>query len=363
MSIPKVLIVDDELSMRTHIKMMLENQGYDLQLLENGEQLIQILAEAEGALPDLIILDVIMPGLNGFAICKKIKTNHRWQHIPVIMVTVLNAKEALVKGSASGADDFLQKPVNKLELQTRVRSMLRIKEQYDQLDRILHLREELSNMVVHDMSSPITSIQLHTALLEEQLTDAEQKNHLDMIKMASDRLDSFVNDMLMMAKLEQSKLHLNRAKVDVCEMARNAEKHFGIMAKSKGIELKLKIPDTPITLNLDANLFSRVFANLLANALQYSPPDSQVILQLDYTRSPQDSRHHLKIQIKDQGSGIPEADRLRVFNKFEVVDLKKKGVKQIGLGLTFCKMVVDAHEGHIFVEANQPQGSIFVVEI
>lgn len=361
MSLPKVMIVDDELSMRTHIKMMLENQGYDLQLLENGEQLIQRLAEGE--LPDLIILDVIMPGLDGFSICKKIKTNHRWQPIPVIMVTVMDAKEALVKGSESGADDFLQKPVNKLELQTRVRSMLRIKEQYDQLDRILHLREELSNMVVHDMSSPITSIQLHAALLEEQLNEPEQKEHLAMIKMASDRLDSFVNDMLMMAKLEQSKLHLNRSKIDVCEMARNAEKHFSIMAKSKNIQLNVKVPDTPINLNIDANLFSRVFANLLANALQYSPPESAVTLQLDYVRSPKDSRHHLKIQVKDQGSGIPEADRQRIFNKFEVVDLKKKGVKQIGLGLTFCKMVVDAHEGHIFVQANEPQGSIFVVEI
>ncbi len=361
MSAAKIAIVDDELSMRTYVQIMLEGQGYDLQLLEDGDQLIQQLTQ--GYLPDLIILDVIMPGLDGFSVCQKIKANPRWQPIPIIMVTVMDAKEAIVKGTEAGADDFLQKPVNKLELKARVRSMLRIKEQYDQLERILRLREELSNMVVHDMSSPITSIQLHAALLEEQLTDAEQREHLDMIRMASDRLDSFVNDMLMMAKLEESKLHFNRSKVDLCDMARNAEKHFGTIAKSRGIQLQLDLPETPIQLNLDANLFSRVFANLLANALQYSPPDSTVILKLSYVRNPVDSRHHLRLQVMDEGSGIPEADRERIFNKYEVVELKKKGVKQIGLGLTFCKMVVDAHEGRIFVQPNHPQGSIFVVEI
>jgi two-component system, sensor histidine kinase and response regulator len=351
----KIMIVDDELSMRTYVQMMLEPQGYELLLLESGLELIDELSKPN--IPDLIILDVIMPMMNGFEACRKIKANPRWQHIPVILVTVLETKEAILKGMEAGADDFIQKPINFNELQARVRSMLRIKSQYDELQKILHLREELSNMVVHDMSSPITLIQLHTALLEQQLTDSKQREHLEMIQVAAERLDSFTNDMLMMAKFEHSKLRINPSEVDMKEMVLSFEKHFSIMAKSKGIELKLELPEQPLKLFVDQHLFSRVIANLLTNALQYSPAQSKVILRLQYLNK------HLKLQVIDEGVGIPEADQERIFNKFEVVELKKKGIKQIGLGLTFCKMVVDAHAGRIYVQANQPHGSIFTVEI
>lgn len=351
----KIMIVDDELSMRTYVQMMLEPQGYDLILLENGLELLDELSKPN--IPDLIILDVIMPMMNGFEACRKIKANPRWQHIPIILVTVLETKEAILQGMEAGADDFLQKPVNYHELQARVRSMLRIKNQYDELEKILHLREELSNMVIHDMSSPITLIQLHTALLEEQITDPKQREHLEMIQIAAERLDSFTNDMLMMAKLEHSKLRVNLSEVEINEVILNAEKHFSIMAKSKGIELKLELPEQPLKLFLDQHLFSRVVANLLTNALQYSPPQSKVVLRL------QNINKHLKLQVIDEGVGIPETDRERIFNKFEVVELKKKGIKQIGLGLTFCKMAVDAHGGKIYAQENQPHGSIFTVEI
>jgi len=341
--------------MRTYVQMMLEPQGYDLILLENGLELLDELSKPN--IPDLIILDVIMPMMSGFDACRKVKANPRWQHIPIILVTVLETKEAILQGMEAGADDFLQKPVNFHELQARVRSMLRIKNQYDELEKILHLREELSNMVIHDMSSPITLIQLHIALLEEQLTDPKQREHLEMIQVAAERLDSFTNDMLMMAKLEHSKLRVNLSEVEINEVILNAEKHFSIMAKSKGIELKLELPYKPLKLFLDQHLFSRVVANLLTNALQYSPPQSKVVLRL------QNINKHLKLQVIDEGVGIPEIDRERIFNKFEVVELKKKGIKQIGLGLTFCKMAVDAHGGKIYAQENQPHGSIFTVEI
>jgi signal transduction histidine kinase len=224
------------------------------------------------------------------------------------------------------------------------------------------MREELSNMIVHDMSSPIISMLLHTSLMEEKITDPQLLEYLKMIRMAADRLDSFVNDMLMLAKMEQSKLRLNLSEVDLNQLILDAEKHFSIIAHSKGIELKLVLPTPPLEISLDSNLFRRVIANLLANALQYSPGETTVILSLSAKYDDQ-GKSHLRMQVMDQGPGIPEAYRQRVFEKFEVVDLKKKGIPQIGLGLTFCKMAVDAHGGRIYVKPNEPQGSIFVVEI
>ncbi len=356
----KILIVDDELSIRKQIESMLIADHYDVKLVTSGQELLEKLGEIS---PDLLILDVMMPEMDGFEVCRRIKVNAQFQHIPIILITSMEGDKVLAEGlEEAGADDFLRKPVGKLELRARVRSMLRIKRQYDELDATLRLREELSSMIVHDMSSPITSVLLHATLLEEKITDSVLCKEIKMIQMAAERLDSFVNDMLLMAKMEQSKLRLNPTKVDVNELAFNAEEHFRIIAQSRGIELVVHLPGTPLEIELDVNLFRRVIANLLANALQYSQPDTTVVLRLE-KRYADDNRPHLRMQVIDQGPGIPEEYRSRVFEKFEVVDLKRKGISQIGLGLTFCKMAVDAHGGKIYVKPNQPDGSIFVVDL
>ena len=355
----KILIVDDELTMRRQLSSMLATEDYDMTLLASGTELLEKLPEI---MPDLIILDLMLHELDGFELCRRLKSNNQFQHIPIVLVTVLDAKTALPQGVGAGADDFLQKPVSKVELRARVRSMLRIKRQYDELEATLKMREELSNMIVHDMSSPIVSVLLHATLMENKITEPELLDHLKMIRMAADRLDSFTNDMLMLAKMEQSKLRLNLTPVDINQLILDAEKHFSVIANYKGIHLKLLLPTAPLTISIDSNLFRRVIANLLANALQYSPSDTTVTVSL-VAVTKLDGKPHFRIQVIDQGSGIPAEYRLRVFEKFEVIDLKKKGIAQIGLGLTFCKMAVDAHGGKIYVESNQPQGSIFVVEI
>jgi len=355
----KVLIVDDELSIRLQLEFMLRKEKYDLLLVASGKELLEKLPEIS---PDLIILDVMMPEVDGFEVCRKIRKNIKLQHIPIILITSRDGKEIVAQGLETGADDFLQKPINELELRARVRSMLRIKRQYDELEATLKMREELSNMIVHDMSSPIVSVLLHATLMEEKVTDPELLKHLEMIRLAADRLDSFINDILMVAKMEEKKLLLCPSLVDVNQLILDAEKHFSIIAQSKGIRLVMKLPAKPLQMSLDSNLFCRIVANLLANALQYSPSDTTVTLSLQ-AKCQNQGIPQLRMQVIDQGYGIPAEYRERIFEKFGVVDLKRKGISQIGLGLTFCKMAVDAHGGKIFVEPNDPQGSIFVIEV
>jgi len=356
----RIFIVDDELIIRMQLESMLAKEKYDITLLASGKELLAQLEK--GDVPDLIVLDVMMPEVDGFEACRQIKANHQFQHVPIILITALDGKQVLAEGLNTGADDFLQKPVNKLELRARVRSMLRIKQQYEDLEAALKMREELSNMVVHDMSSPIVAVLLHATLMEEKISDPDLLEHLEMIRMSADRLDAFINDMLMLAKMEQSKLHLNRSPVMVNELVLEAEKHFSIMAHSKGIRLSAEVPEPALQMQLDSNLFQRIIANLLANALKYSPNNTEVKVKLTPLPS-SDAQPHLKMQVFDEGPGIPDEFRSRIFKKFEVVELKNKGILQIGLGLTFCKMAVDAHGGKIYVTANKPQGSIFVVEI
>ena len=360
----KIFIVDDDKTMCAALRKMLVAKDYEVSVLYSGIELLTQLESNPETAPDLILLDVVMPGMDGFKTCRQVKTNLQFQHIPIILITALDAKRVLSKGMEAGADDFLQKPVNHWELLARVRSMLRIKKQYDELEAILHLREDLSNMLVHDMSSPITAIHLHTALLKEQLdlNDSKAFEQLKLIDSAADQLDSFISDMLMMAKLEQSHLRLNPQTTNVSTLVHQLIQDFKIIADSKNIELNLEMPGMPFNMELDGNLFRRLLANLLSNALKYSPSPSRVTLVLKYCEDP-DCKHKLHIELLDQGDGIPAAYRDRIFDKFDVVKLKKQGVRQIGLGLAFCKLVVDAHQGHIYVKDNQPNGAIFVVKI
>ena len=121
---PRILVVDDESSARNTLEAFLFGEGYDLAFAASGPE---ALARLDELVPDLILLDVMMPGMDGFKVCQRLKTDKRWRHIPIILVTVLDSKEDLARGLDAGADDFLSKPVNGLELRARVRSMLRIK--------------------------------------------------------------------------------------------------------------------------------------------------------------------------------------------------------------------------------------------
>jgi signal transduction histidine kinase len=270
------------------------------------------------------------------------------------------------------ADEFLTKPVNHLELRARVRSMLRIKKQYDELEAILHLREDLARMTMHDMGEPLTSITLLTELLLKRSTIApdtiapEYVEEIEEIRTHAQRLNSFLNDMLIVAKMEAGKLILNRSTVDMNQLVLAVERNHNVIAQARGIDLVIDLPEESRQVPLDANLFQRVLDNLIANALKFSPAESTVTLRVEYPEAKTASQlqePRVRIQVLDEGPGIAEDHRDRIFDKFEIVALKREGVSQFGLGLAFCKMVVEAHDGQIFVGANEPRGAVFTVEI
>jgi len=352
-----VLIVDDERSARDTLEALLFREGYELVFAASGHEALTLLQELT---PDVILLDVMMPGMDGFEVCQRLKANEQWRHIPVILITALDRREDLVQGLDAGADDFLHKPVNGPELRARVRSMLRIKRQYDELQAALRLREELSDMVVHDMRTPLTAILLHSGLLKRKLTKPGELKNVEAIHTQARRLNSFINEMLMLAKMKAGKLILNRSDVDVNELVLKLEESHGDIARSKGIRLIVDLPEESHPIPLDVNLFQRVLDNLISNALKYSPAESQITVRVEY---PASQPPCVRILVLDEGPGIPEEHRHRIFDQFEIVALKRGEMPQIGLGLAFCKMVVEAHGGRIFVQPNEPRGSVFIVEI
>jgi two-component system, sensor histidine kinase and response regulator len=358
-----VLVVDDELDNFDVIEMLLLKENYHLKYIPSGSEALNTLDLIK---PDVILLDVMMPEINGIEVCKQIKSHPNWRHIPIIMVTALSSKEDLARCLAAGADDFLTKPVTAIELRARVASMLRIKKQYDELEFTLNslkaanqLRQDMSYMIVHDVRNPLSSIYTCSEiLLINKLTDKQQKK-VEQIFSSAQQIRSLTDDLLVMAQIESGKIKINSCDADICYLSEQLFLDFQAVAEKKKIQLVRDIPQIEKNILLDVKLFRRVLDNLLSNAIKFSPSGSQIKLQIDYPNQPE---MQARVRIYDQGAGVKEEMRQCIFEKYEIGNIMS-GVSQIGLGLAFCKMIIAAHGGKIFVESNYPTGSVFTVEI
>ncbi|GAB1541038.1 hybrid sensor histidine kinase/response regulator [Scytonema sp. NUACC21] len=352
---PTILIIDDEPDNFDVIDTLLDNEGYQLNYVSSGKEALALL---EAFQPDVILLDVMMPQINGIEFCQKFKSHPQWKHIPVIIVTALTAKEDLSKCLALGADDFISKPLNGIELRSRIRAMLRIKQQYDAQQETLRLRENLSEMIVHDLRNPLSTIIMAAEILGNTNFSPElQQQKTNQIVRAGRQLQSMIDSLLLIAKLESGKMVLQRRDVDLFALCSSVISDIEIFAVQNKLQLLANLPAPGGSVSLDANLFRRVLDNLLFNAIKFSPANSQIVLSAEY---PKPGR--ARIQVADSGPGVKEELQQIIFEKYQV-GTPIQETPQIGLGLAFCKMTVEAHGGYIKVENNKPQGAIFTVEI
>lgn len=357
---PIILIVDDMPPVLEALASLLETENCQIVLASDGPSALARVVEHA---PDIILLDVMMPGMDGYEVARRLRADARWRHIPIIFVTALDSTADLVHGLEAGADEFLSKPVNGLELRARVRSMLRLKRQYDELAANLRLREDLANMIAHDMRTPLTLILSNTeSLSHETALPPTLQASLEAVGKQAQRLNAFLTDMLLLAKMEAGQLRLDYAVLDVNQLVREAAQNYLGFIQARGRKLVLELAETPCPARLDAKLLARVLDNLLSNALKFSPPGGAITMRVAGGPAGE-AASRVQVQVIDQGPGIPPEHRTEIFNKFSIVELKQRSLPQIGLGLAFCKLVVEAHGGQIGVEENQPQGAIFKVEL
>jgi len=350
---PSLLIVDDELDNFDVLETLLVREGYNLHYARTG---MAALAFLGNAIPDAILLDVMMPEMDGIELCQRIKSNPTWNHIPIIMVTALRDKEDLAHCLDAGADDFISKPVNGQELRARIRSMLRIKQQHDNLQSIMQLREDMVNMMVHDLRTPLAIILMAAFILKMPNRSPEElEKNLDRIEQAGYQLQSQVDSLLLMAKLESGTMALNYTTIDLGGLCASAVEEFEGIASQRQVKLVAKLPPPGSSITVDANIFRRVIDNLLSNAIKFSRVDSEVTLDAAVL---EDGK--AIIRVKDFGFGVNAAVKQSIFEKFEIGTFLEN-VPQIGLGLAFCRMAIEAHGGKITVEDNDPHGAIFAV--
>ncbi|HPH95827.1 MAG TPA: response regulator [Anaerolineaceae bacterium] len=352
-----VLIIDDEPSVTEALEALLMMDGYTIVSASSGpEGLIRM----EQTPPDVILLDVMMPEMDGYEVCRRIKANPVWKPIPVILVTALQGKENLVRGLDSGADEFLSKPVNGHELRARVRSMLRIKNLYDSLQSSLEMRDDMSHMIVHDMRSPLTIILGHGQMLEmDETNSSEVRERAHKLVGQAQRMNDYLNDMLMLAKMEGGRLSLNTQVVDIFSLINQIVQNYQPIISSRNQPINIEKESQATFVMADTSLLIRVFDNLLYNAIKYTPNDKQIGVRLGHCTQKQ----WIFIEFYDEGPGIPNIYLEDIFDKFKIVQMRKEGVVQIGLGLAFCKQVIDAHGGFISVRNNLPDpGATFRIE-
>ncbi|MGA1621780.1 MAG: hybrid sensor histidine kinase/response regulator [Synechocystis sp.] len=347
-----IFIVDDEPSNFDIMEPVLEAEGYFLAYAPNAER---ALLRLDAVNPNLILLDVMMPGIDGVELCKTIKAMPQWQYTPIIMVTALTAKEDLARCLDAGADDFISKPINFQELKARVRSMLRIREQFEQIQELMTARDAMFNMIVHDLRNPLTSISMTAEIIGRYYHDHVDEKYTERLTRSADKMSRLVNDILLIGKLQTTLPQADKQAIDVNQLAEGVLGDAEVFASQMQVQLQNYVPLSPAIAHLDIYLVRRALDNLLTNAIKFSPVGTSIELRISRPDADQ-----IQFDVIDEGTGVLDEKKAAIFDPYHSND-RTENIATIGLGLTFCKTVAEIHGGRISVSDNQPQGSIFTL--
>ncbi len=350
MSVP-LLVVDDDPNYFRRIEALLQGEGYALHYVRDSAAAFDEIARAD---PRIVLSDLMMPKVTGLELCRQLKADPRTRDIPVILLTALDDEEYLSRCLEAGADDFLSKDVSAPELRARVRSMLRIRAHYDLLRESMRLREDFAHIVLHDLGNPLSTIVMEIDDLLANDPRPDQAASLETIRSNARRLREMSHDMLLLAKIEQGKLHLDTRPHDVAATVAEALRGVEPMARRRRLSLRLEPPSPsapPLSAAFDRPIVLRVLDNLLTNAVKFSPPGGAIELRA------RPEGGSVRIELEDQGPGIPEAFREKVFERFEIGQVRRD-VPQMGLGLSFCRTAVEAHGGSISIGAGRTGGAM-----
>ena len=358
---PLILVADDVPANVELLFDQLHVLGFRAIAAADGPSALVACAEQK---PDLCILDVSMPAgdlgvddrSTGFEVCRRIKRDPRTARIPVIFVTALNDTTDRVKAIEAGGDDFLTKPHNRLVLGARVRSLLKLKAATDALEESLRkqkelekVRDDLMKMIVHDLKSPLTSVIGAMEMLMDgdfgALTN-DQRSALGDAEGRAEDLLALIEDLLEVARLEETRLTLHLAPIAPGALIAEVKHDWEMRFQQERATVTIELSDDAPVIEADHALVKRVFSNLVQNALTHSARSVMVILG---ARREGDGT---LFTVADNGVGIPPEYHDIIFRKFEQVKtLHIPRVRSSGLGLAFCKLVVEAHGGRIWVKS------------
>lgn len=357
-----IMVVDDTPTNLQLLVSMLRSHAYKVRPVLSGRLALKA---ARSARPDLILLDIDMPEMDGYEVCARLKSTAGLEDVPVIFISALNEPFDKVRAFGAGGVDYISKPFQFEEVEARIKAHLRmaglqreLAGRLEELTEAQAMRDSLVHMIVHDMRSPLTGMQLllevvhrKPAVGDDPQTQAQVARVLAHMK----RLTSMTNDLLDVSKAEAGGLSLGREPRDVVGLLEAAARDHEPMARDCDVRVTTA---GPLVASIDPNLIQRVVDNLLGNALKVSPAGGAVLLGA--TRDD----GTLRVTVSDEGPGIPLAEQERIFDKFrQLGQPAEQPCRSVGLGLAFCRMVVDAHGGAIGVESQPGMGARFWFEL
>jgi two-component system sensor histidine kinase/response regulator len=358
----RILIVDDDAVNRELLCAFLEGGDYQLYEADSGEG---ALALVEATAPDLVLLDVMMPGVGGFETVRRLKARAKDEFLPVVLVTALSDQSARLEGLRAGADEFLTKPVDRHELLLRVSNLLALRhkelalvKRNVELVELQRFREELSAMIVHDLKNPLSVIMSNIEYVLESSSpgdEAEKQEALQDTKAATRRAVRLLANLLDVARLEAGRLELHRTRMPVSSIVEPLLQQRGHMARSRQIELACTV-EKSAQLYADVELIGRVLENVLDNAFRHTPPGGRIEVQAAALPSA------VRLAIGNTGEPIPVEARARVFEKYAQTG-SGIGRMNLGLGLYFCRLAAEAHAGRIWIEQTSALPTVFSLEL
>jgi signal transduction histidine kinase len=382
-----ILIVDDAPENLTILSGILREE-YRVRVATNGEKALAI-ANSEDP-PDLILLDVLMPGMTGHEVCRRLKANPQTSWIPIIFVTALEDAQDEKTGFDLGAADYITKPLRPIVVKARIKTQLALYQQErllaqtnKELEKATQLKDEFLANMSHELRTPLNAILGMAEGLQEEVfgtLNVKQKKALQTIDRSGSHLLELINDILDLAKVESGKLELEYAPTKVKTICQQSLSFIKQQAHKKQIEVQLKIPDAVPELRVDERRIRQVLINLLTNAVKFTPEKGQITVEVIYPSPanaiviPSDSEAKqpglspssplLRIAVIDNGIGIHPVKAKQLFRPFVQIDnsLNRQNVGT-GLGLALVKRIVEMHGGSVGLTSEEGKGSCFTIDL
>ena len=361
----KILVVDDDRLNIRILSSILKSEGYVISEANSGERALELYPTFR---PNLVLLDVMMAGINGYEACRELKRLYGDDCAPIVFITAKNEADDVVEGLAAGGADYLAKPFQRKEVVARIRTHLRgqlLAEQQKllvaQLSKANEAKNRFLGMAAHDLRNPLASIRGLAEFLRDGVVGDLTPDQIDLVNTihtASQSMLRMVNELLDVATIESGELRIVPEHHSLCDLIEKSVYLANIDAAKKQTQIRFTAPDSPPDAWVDAAKIQQVVDNLLNNAVKYSPPGSKIVAEYRWTEKQR------IFAVKDQGPGIPDNERDRLFKDFGRLSVRPTaGEKSTGLGLAICRKIVDAHHGTIVAENLSAGGTEFRVTL
>lgn len=358
----KILVVDDVVSNVLLLKILLTNEGFQVCTANNGDECVKM---AKSDNPDLILLDVMMPGISGFDTAVILKKDPETAEIPIIFLTALNNPSELVHGFQVGANDFLTKPFNKEELVMRVMHQIQlvaakriIIKQNEELKRTISNRDKMYSVIAHDLRSPMASIRMVLNLavnaIQPEVVGTEIFELLDKANKESEETHNLLDNLLKWTKSQTGRMNVVYQDFDLNDVIPGVVDIFVMIADTKKIRLDYTPCKEKLVVRADNDMLKTVVRNFMSNAIKFSPEGS--VIEITAERE----NNFAKINIRDHGVGIAQERIDELFQKGETT-YGTSGEEGSGLGLQLCADFARKNGGDVRVESVLGKGSMFSV--